>query len=454
MNNKWNYGDSYFDGNSYKTRAQAFAAARKNGRGVFTYKGKQYNTMQKGENADEFRRTHADYDYFLGNVAKDQGGWKPSDPVQTSYKVNDIPDIYTKSVPESLKPQTPVKTKLSMFTNDDIRNLGFRNYAGMVSAIGNQANANNNFVKAMIGRYGSDTSRWNQNTIENDLGVKGTYRSFGRGDFGDISRSMAEWIGQNNGEIDKQDLQSRTGSDGVVYANSKVKDLFDKVQLKPKTFTFNVNLLGTPKKQQGGQLNMDEQLQQEFLQYLMQKTGAQNKQQLEQEIQQLGEDGLRREYAKFIQEIQQQQVQVAMNGAKLNYINKLNGKCPQGTHLSYYRIGGTLCKKCEADAYNESSDPIKAFKQKCGGKVKKAVKQKCGGKVKKKELGGEVDNKKSKLVKKPQPKLGVTKLQTPTKPTNKRPGPKDLKTLPNGKYPKYWTADQRGQWDRDHNEGD
>ena len=143
-----------------------------------------------------------------------------------------------------------------------------------------------------------------------------------------------------------------------------------------------------------------------------------------------------------------------MNGAKLNYINKLNGKCPQGTHLSYYRIGGTLCKKCEADAYNESSDPIKAFKQKCGGKVKKAVKQKCGGKVKKKELGGEVDNKKSKLVKKPQPKLGVTKLQTPTKPTNKRPGPKDLKTLPNGKYPKYWTADQRGQWDRDHNEGD
>lgn len=323
MTNNWNYGDSYFNGDSYKTRAQAFAAARKNGNGIFTYKGKQYNTMQKGDNADEFRRAHADYDYFLGNVAKDQGGWKPSDPVQTSYKVNNVPDVYTKPLPKSSKPQPPARTKLSMFTNDDIRNLGFRNYAGMVSAIGNKANANNNFVKAMIDRYGSDTNKWDQNTIENDLGVKGTYRSFGRGDFGDMSRAMAGWIGQNNGEIDKQDLQSRTGSDGVVYANSKVKDLFDKVQLKPKTFTFNVNLLGTPKKQQGGQLNMDEQLQQEFLQYLMQKTGAQNKQQLEQEIQQLGEDGLRREYAKFIQELQQQQVQVAMNGAKLNYINKL-----------------------------------------------------------------------------------------------------------------------------------
>lgn len=239
MTNNWNYGDSYFNGDSYKTRAQAFAAARKNGSGIFTYKGKQYNTMQKGDNADEFRRIHADYDYFLGNVAKDQGGWKQSDPVQTSYKVNSVPDVYTKPL--------PARTKLSMFTNDDIRNLGFKNYAGMVSAIGNKSNANNNFVKAMIDRYGSDTSKWNQNTIENDLGVKGTYRSFGGGDFGDMSRSMAEWIGQNNGEIDKQDLQSRTGSDGVVYANSKVKDLFDKVQLKPKTFTFNVNLLGTPK---------------------------------------------------------------------------------------------------------------------------------------------------------------------------------------------------------------
>lgn len=154
----------------------------------------------------------------------------------------------------------------------------------------------------------------------------------------------------------------------------------------------------------------------------------------------LSKEKLAQLYQTFKKE--QQGVQTVMNGAKLNYINQLNGKCPQGTHLSYYRIGGTLCKKCEADAHNESSDPIKAFKQKCGGKVKK------------KELGGEVDNKKSKLVKKPQSKPRVTKLQTPAKPTNKRLEPKDLKTLPNGKYPKYWTANQRGQWDRDHNEGD
>lgn len=439
MANNWNYGDSYFDGNSYKTRAQAFAAARKNGRGVFTYKGKQYNTMQKGENADEFRRAHADYDYFLGNVAKDQGGWKPSDPVQTSYNVNNVPDAYTKPLPKSSNPQTPARTKLSMFTNDDIRNLGFRNYAGMVSAIGNKANANNNFVKAMIDRYGSDTSKWNQNTIENDLGVKGTYRSFGGGDFGDMSRAMAGWVGQNNGEIDKQDLQSRTGSDGVVYANSRVKDLFDKVHLKPKTFTFNAslfgtNLFGTPKKEQGGQLNMNEQqLQQAFLQYLMQKTGAQNEQQLEQVVQQLGEDGLKQAYAQFMQEMQQQQIQAAKFGAKLNYIRKLNGQCPEGMEMYYYKQGGRLCRKCIQAKQNEEeieypSNPIDAFK--CGRKMKKKKCEnggivnidKCGAKIKKKkcEDGGLISFDKCGNKMKKNQQGGDLETSKPTK-TNKTP---------------------------------
>lgn len=197
---------------------------------------------------------------------------------------------------------------------------------------------------------------------------------------------------------------------------------------------------------EGGSLKgtTKEQMVEDFKQWVAQKlqNGELEKSDLEdkQKLEQL--------FQSFIKE--QQGVQTAMNGAKLNYINKLNGKCPQGTHLSYYRIGGTLCKKCEADAYNESSDPIKAFKQKCGGKVKKAVKQKCGGKVKKKELGGEVDDKKNqpkpKLVKKPQNKI------IPKKPQNPRPGPKDLKKLPNGKYPKYWTPSQRGEWDSMHPE--
>lgn len=380
MANNWKYGDSYFNGDSYKTRAQAFAAARKNGRGVFTYKGKQYNTMQEGENADEFRRNHADYDYFLGNVASNQGGWKPSDPVQTSYKVNNVPDALPKSGQLDEVVATAQRQPLQMFTEDDIRSLGFNNYQGLLNAVSNRNNWNNNFVKALNNRFGTDYTNWKQEDIENALGVRGKYRSFGGGDFGDMSRSMASWMGTYNGNLERKNLQDRTGSDGIVYSNKHVRDLFEAHPVKSKTFTFDTNsfgtnIFGTPKKQQGGQINMNEQqLQQAFLQYLMQKTGAQNEQQLEQVVQQLGEDGLKQAYAQFMQEMQQQQVQAAKFGAKLNYIKKLNGQCPEGMEMYYYKQGGRLCRKCMQAKRNEdevetSSNPIDAFK--CGRKIKK-----------------------------------------------------------------------------------
>lgn len=384
----WNSGDSYFNGDSYKTRAQAFAAARKNGSGVFTYKGKQYNTMQKGENADEFRKAHADYDYFLGNIASNQGGWKPSNPIQTSYKVNNVPDAYTEPLPKSSNPQTPVKTKLSMFTNDDIRNLGFRNYAGMVSAVGNQANANNNFVKAMVDRYGSDTSKWNQDTIENDLGVRGTYRSFGRGDFGDMSRAMAGWVGQNNGEIDKQDLQNRTGSDGIVYSNNRVKNLFDSIQLPKKQYTFNFTPIGSKsiKFKQGGQMykyaagaqmvqpqqaNGQQGIEQQavaLVQAAMQGDTKAN--QTIQKIMQAAEKGDQQavKVAKLLQAVAQQMKgsRKARLGAKLDYIKQSIGECPEGQEVVYFKKGGEICKICAGKKMQDGgkSDPIKEFKKK------------------------------------------------------------------------------------------
>ena len=143
---------------------------------------------------------------------------------------------------------------------------------------------------------------------------------------------------------------------------------YDINTLKNSELATKLNL----KFQKGGQLNMNEQqVQQAFLQYLMQKTGAQNEQQLEQVVQQLGEDGLKQAYAQFMQEMQQQQVQAAKFGAKLNYIKQLNGQCPAGTYMQYYKVGGRLCKKCMKVRKNneEYADSIEAFK--CGRKMKK-----------------------------------------------------------------------------------
>lgn len=147
----------------------------------------------------------------------------------------------------------------------------------------------------------------------------------------------------------------------------------------------------------------EQQLQQAFIQFLAQKTGAQNQQELEAAIQQLGEQGLQQAYQEFMQMMQQQQVQAAKFGAKINYIKSLRGVCPEGYEMQYFKQGGMLCKKCikkqeEMKQGGEiPSDPIDAFK--CGGKKKKKKKEeggsidfnKCGNKMKKtskKENGG------------------------------------------------------------------
>lgn len=243
------------------------------------------------------------------------------------------------------------------------------------------------------------------------------------------------------------------GLDPYAYTGSQRKALrmalnsgqdFDAIfnQWKSNNQPISYNANGGLLKFQNGGTTQD-QIMEAFKQWVTQK--IQNGEVQESDLK--DQNKLKQLFQLFSEE-QQRGVQTAMNGAKLNYINQLNGKCPQGTHLSYYKIGGTLCKKCEADKHNEDKDPIKAFKQKCGGKVKKN------------EFGGEVDNKdkKPKLVKKSQNKSTVKKLQTPpTKPNkpsdNKLPGPKDLKSLPNGKYPPHWTPAQRAQWDIDHDEG-
>lgn len=438
--------NDYFNADKYSNRIDAFKAAQDAGHGVFTWRGKAYNTMDKGDDPLEFRRKHSDYDAFIGRAhmkngddgIDNSGGWSGSknynrdnvfnnqqiNPITASQANNNTLVSYNQ---QSQTPKTPQRTRLQKFTDDDIRSLGFNNYQGLLNAANNSNNSNNRFLQSMYDRYGSDTSKWNQATIENDLGVKGKYRRFGGGDFGDMSRSMMAWIGKNNGEIDKQNLQNRTGSNGTVYSSKEMKDLFEKYDPKkqqsiqiPATQTntstpsntqnqqttsqqsgnsnykfptnqnnntFSGNYLNPysnfgyalshyKKFQKGGTINMEEQqLQQAFLQYLMQQTGAKDQQQLEQVIQQLGEEGLKQAYSKFLQEMQQQQVQAAKFGAKLNYIRRLNGQCPDGTEMTYFKVGGKLCKKCmqvkqnRKEQENESDNPINAFK--CGRKIRK-----------------------------------------------------------------------------------
>ena len=219
-----------------------------------------------------------------------------------------------------------------------------------------------------------------------------------------------------------------SGYDTFKKSTNPTKDNSIPKFIDPKQF------IKPAKKQQGGQLNMNEQeLQQAFIQFLAQKTGAKTQQELEAAIQQLGEEGLKQAYAEFMQLIQQQQVRAAKFGAKINYIKKLRGKCPDGYDLQYYKSRDQLCKKCikkqvMQEGGNVPQDPIDQFK--CGRKMKKKKCEaggtvdmdKCGAKMKKKkcENGGFIPfDKCGKKMKKKQ-EGGNLETSKPTK-TNKTP---------------------------------
>lgn len=52
----------------------------------------------------------------------------------------------------------------------------------------------------------------------------------------------------------------------------------------------------------------------------------------------------------------------AKKGTKLEYIKMLQGKCPEGYEMTYFKLGGKVCKKCQ-----KIEEACKGKKMKCGG---------------------------------------------------------------------------------------
>ena len=52
----------------------------------------------------------------------------------------------------------------------------------------------------------------------------------------------------------------------------------------------------------------------------------------------------------------------ASKGTKLDYIKMLHGQCPEGYEMTYFKLGGKVCKKCQ-----KIEEACKGKKMKCGG---------------------------------------------------------------------------------------
>lgn len=172
------------------------------------------------------------------------------------------------------------------------------------------------------------------------------------------------------------------------------------IPMKAPEQTFSLN---TPwgyygKYQQGGKLEKAE-LQKLFTAFLIQQSGAKTEQELTDFIQTLGEDGVKSMYRKFIQSMQTG-TQSAKNGAKLNYIKSLRGKCPEGYELGFFKEGGKVCAKCIAKQEKQGAIQFRPMQGEKGTKMvqdfKKELKTKkdkiniSKKKTDKKEFGGTI----------------------------------------------------------------
>jgi hypothetical protein len=79
-------------------------------------------------------------------------------------------------------------------------------------------------------------------------------------------------------------------------------------------------------------------------------------------------------------------------GAKLNYIKKIKGICPDGQETYFFKEGGSIksgCKPCMAKAQKgqelKKGNAIDQFKNRPGKQVPPVKKEACGGKTKKKK---------------------------------------------------------------------
>lgn len=403
---------SLLNPSSYKTYtgtfSQAWKQARDAGDKIFTWRGKQYNTVSEDDlknsdwkdspnlnNMDQAGKDNLANAYMLAKHGdlynKPDDNYLKQNAVGTTtfgqaingYKGQPTPPPQAETKPDAVTtPQATYNIPIQKVNND---RAGIRDFVKWgINSVGNfiEQNKNNKdltqeqqaALQQQQANYGNNaqtlaTYLSNSNPFKDvNGGSRLPYMDMIKTRLGDKYASYLDESGNFNGAKFLQDLGIKGhigGSDrkrlrNFMTGKSKWHD-----EEKSGLFGNHAHFYKS-----GGQLSdTQEKYMQAFKAFLVQKakkTGATTEQAINDYIKGLGEDGLKKAKEEF-----DNLSTKALHGAKLDFINKLNGQCPQGYKLTYHKVGGKVCKVCEAKDKELHQDPIKAFKAKCGKKLSK-----------------------------------------------------------------------------------
>ena len=322
--------------------SEAFKQARKNKKGIFKFNGKYYSTRIKGEDIDNFRRNHKDYDAYIGGATSGPNwhtdNWKTTDKtIDLINKINHVPDPITiQPAQEKFNPFGKYN-----FTEQDIRNFGsVRNiYNAYLNSFNSPYNKDS-YIGFLRDYFGN---RFNGNLNENDFN-KAMQEDFGmRGNIrgNDYKQGFGAFQGWLTAQKEKY-LNNKNVPQNNIEPNSGGTDT--RSQVVPGRVYGHKNGGIMYKYQQGGQMD-PQQILTQVAGMLAQDLGGteqdaaqimQSPEEFDNALSQVlsnmtGQDvtvddnNRDQAIAEYIKAKQEQQVQTAKEGTKLDYLKSLRG---------------------------------------------------------------------------------------------------------------------------------
>ncbi len=300
--------------------AEAFDIARSQGVSEFNFNGKKYNTRKRGESVSQWqdyinslKKPNTEITYTAGTL--NNGKFTP---ISGNSKLDNIQQVRNYLAPEQLQEQ--VVTLQNPLNRDAIRSYrdnGFNNtdeyYNWLNTDKGKNSDQgkiwNNYLAFTAVANNPEEARRKAFDAIMAQAKVSG---NFGRRD----SKRLAEQLQKMNTSNYYEDFLRG-------FKNTS-----------PETFESIRSYLNNPTKHQsGGKMNEEEQIKQAFAEFCKVNNLQPNEESWAQ-------------FQQYLEQVAQQQTQMAKLGAKLNYIKNIKGECPEGTEKYYFKAGGRICSAC------------------------------------------------------------------------------------------------------------
>lgn len=367
--------------NNSKSFKTAWTNARNSGLGTFTWNGKSYNTMKKGE-------TQQDYNSWL---SKQNKAPQKASPTQGTpgYGIHVGNGSVTLSTPNGSTTDITNSHNVSTLINNGnykapnlgnaatnyLENRPLDSYSELTKHNFDRGDIRQGMRTNGINPYDySGSDRKQLRTYLNNPTTDNYTQSVGKiiGD-GKIQQNMLNNAVQNqtsqyqltkpnlghSSNINNQLVSLKFKQGGQMYKYAAGAQMVQPQQTNSQDPIDQIAQIAA------GSLQGDKNSKQQLIQVLSNKEIA-------PKLLQIVDAGVKNQdkramiIAQAIKALQQGSTRKARLGAKLNYIKQSIGECPEGQEVVYFKKGGEICKVCAGKKMQNGgkSDPIKDFKKK------------------------------------------------------------------------------------------